>query len=178
MGHYCRICGERRPHECFRGKGRRTHICRACQQLPRAERAVILDQQEVMGYLAQSHISAKNCHRLARLVEHPDAEIRLLAQVVLEVAEVTPSRRRRYRRLAREHRDLFCRLRLACGEDWYEEEEWEPPTEDPDAEGEVWLATLPDPRTLPDPFADEGAPPPAHLGTAWGTGSPFPILHE
>lgn len=33
-GHYCRICGERKPNESFTGKGHAKHICKVCDALP------------------------------------------------------------------------------------------------------------------------------------------------
>lgn len=30
-GHYCRICGRRRAHEKFGGRGHSLHICKDCQ---------------------------------------------------------------------------------------------------------------------------------------------------
>ena len=37
-GHYCRICGRRRPNEKFSGKGHATHICKDCAKMPVEQR--------------------------------------------------------------------------------------------------------------------------------------------
>lgn len=33
-GHYCKICGDRKPNERFSGKGHSKHICKECEALP------------------------------------------------------------------------------------------------------------------------------------------------
>lgn len=33
-GHYCKICGDRKPNERFSGKGHAKHICKECDALP------------------------------------------------------------------------------------------------------------------------------------------------
>jgi len=65
---------------------------------------------EILGFLTQSHISAKNLERLKILAESSDEEIACLAGVVLEVGEIRPYKRRRLKILAKEHKDLFARL--------------------------------------------------------------------
>lgn len=43
-GHYCKICGRRRPNEKFSGSGHAAHICKDCAKMPvdkRKERMII-----------------------------------------------------------------------------------------------------------------------------------------
>jgi len=37
-GHFCKVCKSYLPNEGFSGKGHRTHVCKECQKLPKAER--------------------------------------------------------------------------------------------------------------------------------------------
>jgi hypothetical protein len=110
-GHFCRICGVRKPNEAFSGRGHRIHVCKACSRRPEAERRAIEQRDEVFGFLCQSRISDRNVARLRVLAGSGDASVARLATLVLEVAEEAPYRRRRLRLLARERRDLLERLR-------------------------------------------------------------------
>jgi hypothetical protein len=60
MGHWCRICGRILANERFSGKGHRNHICKKCSQRPKEEIELIDNDDELFGYLKQSHISEKN----------------------------------------------------------------------------------------------------------------------
>ena len=110
MGHYCRICGRVRANERFSGKGHKIHVCKRCQKLPKSERRAIEDQDDIFGFMHQSHISKKNVARLERLAKSETLQVASLAAIVLEVARVTPYKRRRLKILARNHRDLLRRL--------------------------------------------------------------------
>ena len=109
-GHYCRICGSRRPNEAFSGKGHRTHICKRCDRLPREEREETEHKDEIFNYLRQSQISDKNVSRLTNLAGSPNDQIAALARIVLEVAEIRPFKKKRLQALARERRDLIHQL--------------------------------------------------------------------
>jgi hypothetical protein len=110
MGHYCRICGRRRPNEQFSGKGHKIHVCKRCQRLPKTQRRAIEDRDEIFGFMEQSHISRKNVARLEKLAKSEEPRVACLAAIVLEVARVTPYKRRRLKILAREHPDLLRKL--------------------------------------------------------------------
>ena len=60
--------------------------------------------------MEQSHISRKNIARLEKLVKSEYAEVASLAAIVLDVARVTPYKRRRLKTLARQHPDLLRKL--------------------------------------------------------------------
>ena len=109
-GHYCRICGAIKPNERFSGKGHRNHICKKCSRKPKAEINEIDMENEIFGYLKQSHISNKNVKRLKQLVDSESDQIAKLANIVLEVANVKPYKKRRLKVLARERRDLLQKL--------------------------------------------------------------------
>ena len=98
-----------RPNERFSGRGHTRHICKECQRKPRIEREKIELEQELEGYLHQSYISEKNVHRLRNLAEHADLWIREGAALIRDIGIVTPYRRRRFPRLAREHREILER---------------------------------------------------------------------
>jgi hypothetical protein len=110
MGHYCRICGRERPNEQFSGKGHRIHVCKRCQRLPKSQRRAIEDRDDIFGFMQQSHISKKNLARLEKLAKSEEPRLARLAAIVLEVARVTPYKRRRLKILARNHRDLLRKL--------------------------------------------------------------------
>jgi len=110
MGHYCRICGRTRPNEKFSGKGHRAHVCKDCARLPKENRDAIEQKQEIFNYLSQSHISAKNTVRLKRLAASSNREVAELAAIVIEVAKVKPTKRRRLKVLAQQRRDLLDAL--------------------------------------------------------------------
>lgn len=109
-GHYCRICGRRRPNEKFSGKGHRNHICKDCARKPKNEIDVIDQEFEIFGYIQQSNISKKNIARLRTLATSENSKIAELAETVLEVAKVKPQKKRRLKVLAKERRDLLVKL--------------------------------------------------------------------
>jgi hypothetical protein len=110
MGHYCRICERERPNEQFSGKGHRIHVCKRCQRLPKSERRAIEDRDDIFGFMHQSHISKKNVARLEKLAKSEEPGVASLAAIVLEVARVTPYKRRRLKTPAQNHWDLLRKL--------------------------------------------------------------------
>jgi hypothetical protein len=110
MGRLCILCARVRPNEAFGGRAERARICRWCRRLPRTRRDALKCEQEILGILEQSHVSDKNLARLKTLKSSPDFHIANLAAVVLDVSVATPYRRRRFRILARQHRDLLKRM--------------------------------------------------------------------
>jgi acyl transferase domain-containing protein len=109
-GHYCRICGCRKPNEAFSGRGHQTHVCRACASKPKQERECVEQSEEIYGYLRQSTISAKNMTRLEELTQSTNEKVAEYARIVLEVAKVKPGKRKRLRVLARCRGDLIEQL--------------------------------------------------------------------
>jgi hypothetical protein len=117
MSHYCRICDRGRRNEKFTGRGRRNHICKDCQRLPRSEREQIESMDELFRFLEQSNISAKNIARLEILIHHTNSDVKRLAALVLDVARVKPHKRRRWKFLGQNHPVLFARLKELYGGD-------------------------------------------------------------
>jgi hypothetical protein len=109
-GHYCRICERYRPNEKFSGKGHRIHVCKECARLPKEERQLIEERQEIAGFLSQSNISEKNLARLESLAASQNPEIAKSAGVVLEIGRAHPHKRKRLRFLARDRKDLLDQL--------------------------------------------------------------------
>jgi hypothetical protein len=60
--------------------------------------------------MQQSHISKKNLARLEQLAKSEEPRVARLAALVLEVARVTPYKRRRLKILALNHRDSLRKL--------------------------------------------------------------------
>jgi len=79
--------------------------------MPKERRDSIEQEQEIFGYMTQSHITDKNVERLRTLSLSTDSHIKDLAEVVLEVAIVKPHKARRLKVLAKERKDLIQRLR-------------------------------------------------------------------
>jgi hypothetical protein len=109
-GHYCRICHSLRSNEAFSGKGHRNHICKKCACLPKEQREQIGCEEEIFNFLQQSHISENNISRLRILAASPYERISGLAQIVLEVAQFKPYKKRRLKELAQKRRDLLQKL--------------------------------------------------------------------
>jgi hypothetical protein len=125
MGHYCRMCGRERPNEQFSGKGHRIHLCKRCQALPKIERRAIEDEDDIFGFMHQSHISEKNLARLEQMAKLENPHVASLAGIVLEVARVKPYKKRRLKFLAQKHPDLLRKLQdtgLVLAHTW----DWEP----------------------------------------------------
>ena len=78
--------------------------------MPKEEREAIEQEDEIFGFLRQSHISDKNISRLEKLYGFSNPRISELAGIVLEVAKVKPYKKRRLKVLARERRDLLIKL--------------------------------------------------------------------
>lgn len=79
--------------------------------LPRVTRQAALDVDEILAFLRQSNISARNLERLRILSESSEEEVARLARLVREVAMICPHKRKRLTFLAKEHKALFERLR-------------------------------------------------------------------
>ena len=110
MGHYCRICGRTRTNEKFSGKGHRVQVCKDCARLAKEHREAVEQEQEIFGYLKQSHISDENLRRLRTLASSGQTRIAELAAIVIEVAGIKPYKKRRLKVLARQRPDLLDAL--------------------------------------------------------------------
>jgi len=110
QGHFCRICGSHKPNEAFSGNGHCIHICKICSQLPKEERDAAEYEDEIHGFLNQSHISEKNMMRLRNLSESPNARVAMLALLVAEIGRIKPYKNSRLKVLKRERPDLFTKL--------------------------------------------------------------------
>ncbi len=141
MGRFCILCESIRPNEAFGGKGERARICRKCRRMPREKQDALKHEREIHGFLEQSHISKENVARLRALASSRNTRIANLAAVVLEVAIVTPYRRRRISTLARQSRDVLTRMEQAgLIHPLPEWEEADPDDIDPVAAWYEWVA--------------------------------------
>lgn len=78
--------------------------------MPKEDLNAVLLENEIFGYMSQSHISNKNVARLKDLSQSLNQHISNLALIVLEVAEVKPYKRKRLAFLAKNHRNLLAKL--------------------------------------------------------------------
>jgi hypothetical protein len=78
--------------------------------MPKEDRNAIEMEEEIFGYMSQSHITDKNVARLKKISQSPNPRISYLASVVLEVAAVKPFKRRRLVFLAKNHKELLGKL--------------------------------------------------------------------
>ncbi len=74
--------------------------------MSREERQAIEQEEEILNYMRQSHISKKNVTRLKELAGSPNERIAEHAALVLEIALIKSYKRRRLKVLARNRRDL------------------------------------------------------------------------
>ncbi|HTF45113.1 MAG TPA: hypothetical protein VK641_14485, partial [Terriglobales bacterium] len=88
-------------------------MCKRCQAKPKAERQAIEDQDDIFGFLQQSHISEKNVIRLGQMAKSDSPEVASLAEIVLEVARIKPYKTRRLKFLAQKHPELLRKLEAA-----------------------------------------------------------------
>jgi hypothetical protein len=98
-----------RPDEAFSGPGHRIHVCKECHRLPKSVIEKTDIEQEVFAFLDQSRISPKNQKRLETLLEHPDEDIKALADLVLRVSKTVEGKHRRWRRLREKDPGLYDR---------------------------------------------------------------------
>jgi len=70
----------------------------------------IEQEDEIFNFLKQSNISKKNIERLKILASSENMKIAELAGIVLEVAQVKPSKKRRLKVLAQTRKDLLQKL--------------------------------------------------------------------
>lgn len=75
--------------------------------MSRAERDVFEREDEIIGFMRQTHISKKKVARLNTLLSSPDAHTCSLASNVLRVAAVKPHKRRRLEPLRENHPALL-----------------------------------------------------------------------
>ena len=78
--------------------------------MPVEARQEIEQEDEIFGFLRQSHISDKNMKRLEVLKASPNAKISEYASIVFEVAKVKPFKRRRLKVLGEQRNDLLTKL--------------------------------------------------------------------
>jgi hypothetical protein len=115
MGHFCWMCGRVRANEEFSGRGHRQHLCRECARLPLSERErkQRLDQLRAM-LVEQRVLSPKNIRTARDWARSEDSEVRELAQLVADIGQVHPSRKRRLSFLQARHPELCARM-IAAG---------------------------------------------------------------
>jgi len=109
-GHFCHVCKGVRPNEAFSGKGHARHVCKECARMSRDERDAIEHADEIFGFMNQSRISEKNLARLKMLVTSPSPHIADMADIMLQIAQIAPHKKRRMQVLARKYPDLLQRV--------------------------------------------------------------------
>ena len=107
MGRTCLICFRERPNERFGGKGYAARVCKECRKLPKSEQKRRLAENEIVGFLDQKNISAKNVKRLEELMSIEDQQFQFLRRLVEEIAQVAPRRRGRLKILRSRYPDIY-----------------------------------------------------------------------
>ncbi len=81
---------------------------------------------EILGFMDQSNISKKNIARLKALDAIDDATFQRLRMLILEIAQLAPRRRRRWKLVASNRSDLLqSAIEAGLVEDFREPEEFE-----------------------------------------------------
>jgi hypothetical protein len=109
MGRSCLVCFRERPNERFGGKGYGARVCKECRKLPKSEQKRILAEKEIVRFLDQKNISAKNIGRLEDLVSIADPGFQALRRLILEIARIAPLKRKRSIILRSKSPLIYCR---------------------------------------------------------------------
>ncbi len=103
MGRTCLLCFRERPHERFGGKGYGARVCKECRQLSKSTQIRILAEHEILRFIDQKNISAKNIQRLEELESIEDPRFQFLRRLILEIARLAPRKRKRSITLRSQH---------------------------------------------------------------------------
>lgn len=103
-------------------------ICRECRTLPRADLQRILATGEIHGFLDQKNISQKNIGRLKDFASIDDETFQELRGLILEIAMAAPRKRRRWKLLSANRKDLIQKaVDIGLIEDVREADEFQEP---------------------------------------------------
>lgn len=84
-GHYCKICGDRKPNEKFSGKGHAQHICSQCWSLPKETQADMMRCNDVDRLIFKFSFSRKDWELLEKYAQrYKDQKSGQLAQSILD----------------------------------------------------------------------------------------------
>lgn len=134
-----------RPNERFGGRGQRARVCCDCRRLPKATLQRNLATVEILGFIEQSNISPKNIARLHSLASIEDPTFQELRTLILEIAQLVPCKRQRWKLIASKNTGLLKRaISAGLAEDDCESYE----SDEPD---HVDLAEIRDPNDFDDP---------------------------
>jgi len=78
--------------------------------MPKEEREVIEQEEEIFQYLWQSHISNKNMARLKELTGSSKQQIAEQAALVYEIARIKPYKRKRLKVFTQTRKNLLDKL--------------------------------------------------------------------
>ena len=81
--------------------------------MPKKEIELIDQKNEIFSFFQQTHISRKNVSRLKVLAASSNEDISKLANIVLEVSQITPYKKRRLKILAHKRAELLKKLEEA-----------------------------------------------------------------
>lgn len=92
LGHYCKICGERKANEQFSGKGHAVHICKQCQSLPAEVQTDMRRVRDVERLLGKYPLSRQDWELLEKYSKkHAGKESGQFAQSILDDLRAEPS---------------------------------------------------------------------------------------
>jgi len=107
--------GYRTCKYCYNSAVKHHGLCNDCAKRPKEENKFRLKclfvAEALYGLLEQSNISKKNVKFIRKLIDFPDDEIRSLVEIIFEISQVAPRKRKRFRRIKRENPLLWKKMK-------------------------------------------------------------------
>lgn len=109
-GYYCRVCKVRKLRDEFPGKADKGRVCKDCAKVSTGERLGIRHEQEIYHFLRQAGLTAKTRERLDYLAKSKNPRTQELAKLMLQVADIAPYKKGRFKLLSELAPDLLKKL--------------------------------------------------------------------
>ncbi len=109
-GYYCRVCKVRKLRDEFPGRAHKGRVCQDCAKVSNSERLGIQHEEEIFHFLRQASLTPKTRERLEYLAQSKNKKTRELAKLMLQVADVAPFKKGRFKLLAELAPDLLTKL--------------------------------------------------------------------
>ena len=109
-GYYCRVCKVRKLRDEFPGMADKGRVCKACAKVSTGERLGIRHEEEIYHFLRQAGLTKKTQERLDYLAQSKNPKTQELAKLMLQVAEVAPYKKGRFKILSELAPDLLKKL--------------------------------------------------------------------
>lgn len=112
---------------CYNPAVKHQGLCTECANRPREENKFLLKclfvQEALDSLLEQSNISKKNVQFLQKLIDFPDDGIRSFVEIILEISQVAPRKKKRFRKIKRENRPLWEKIKAHQAFAWMYEDD-------------------------------------------------------